>query len=68
MDGMDGLAGGQFYHRHEPFSGFGQFETGQRQPFSWRFGGGTRLFCGTTSSLASLWVMPGLLFGYVLAA
>jgi len=22
MDGMDGLAGGQLYHRHEPVSGF----------------------------------------------
>jgi len=46
-----------------------QFETRQRQPFSWRFGGGALgFFAAQLPSLASLWVMPSLLFGYVLAA
>jgi len=31
MDGMDGLAGGQLYHRHEPFSGFRRLKPEQRQ-------------------------------------
>jgi len=58
---------GQFYHRHEPFSGFG-FETRQRQPFSGRWGGALGFLRHNFHPSHIIMGDAEPLFGYVLAA